>query len=119
VRGFLDLGDRASVAAIEVVPAILHDQADVERELGAAIAAFAEKGPSPAELAAVKAQLRARLQGEEKRAGTTAEPRDVVLARVARTAERAEAVTADDLRALVKRVFSPAHEVVVTTTPRG
>jgi membrane-bound lytic murein transglycosylase D len=119
VRGFLDLGERASVAAIEVVPAVLHTEADVERELGAAIAAFAERGPSQAELAAVKAQLRARLQAEEKRAGTGAEPRDAALARIARTAERAEAVTAEDLRALVKRVFSPVHRVVVTTTPRG
>ncbi len=119
VRGFLDLGERAGVVALEVVPAVLHDVADVEREADAALAAFAERGPSAAELSAVKAQLRVRLQAEQAHAGTTAEPRDVALARLARTGERAEAVTAEELAALVKRVFVPGHRVVVITGPRG
>ncbi len=117
VRGFLDLGERASVAAVEVVPAVMHDVADVERETDAALAAFADHGPTPAELAAVKAQNRARLQAEREHAGTTAEPKEAALARLARTAEKTEAVTADDLAALVKRVFVPGHRVVVITSP--
>jgi hypothetical protein len=119
VRGFLDLGDRASVAAIEVVPAVMHDVADAQRETLAAIAAFAEHGPTALELAAVKAQHRARLQAERDRAGTTAEPREAALARLARIAETTEAVTAEDLAALVKRGFVPAHRVVVITNPKS
>ncbi len=116
VRGFLDLGDRAAVAAVEVVPAVLHTEADVERETAAALDAFTL---TPAELAAVKTQLRARLQAEEKHAGSAAEPRDAALARLARLRDLSEAVSGDDLSALVKRVFAPGHRVIVTTRPRG
>ena len=119
VRGFLDLGELAGLVALEVVPAVLHDVAEVEREADAALGAFAEHGPTAAELAAVKAQLRARVQAERGRAGATGEPRDAVLARLARASERAEAVTAEELTALVKRVFLPGHRVVVITRPRG
>jgi hypothetical protein len=119
VRGYLDVGPRASVAAIEVVPAVMHDVADVEREMDAALEGLGSRGPSAAELTAVKAQLRARLQAEEARAGSTREPRDVAKARLARIGERAEAVRAEDLAALVKKGFSSAHRVVVITSPRG
>jgi hypothetical protein len=119
VRGFLDLGERASVAAIEVVPMVLHDVADVERETDAALAAFAEHGPTAAELAAVKAQHRARVQAERVRAGSAAEPRDVALSRLSRLSDLVEAVTTEELTALVKRVFVPGHRVVAITRPRG
>jgi membrane-bound lytic murein transglycosylase D len=116
VRGFLDLGERAGVAAFEVVPAVLHTEADVVRETDAALAAFAL---TPVELAAVKAQLRARLQGEEARAGTAGEARDAALARLTRVRELSEAMSGEELSALVKRVFTPDHRVVVITRPRG
>jgi len=119
VRGFLDLGDRASLSAIEVVPAVPHDVAEVERELTAALASFAERGPTAAELGAAKAQHRARQQAEGARAGTTAEPREAALARIARESARVEAVTAEDLAALVKRYFTAGQRVVVVTEPKG
>ena len=119
VRGFLDLGERASMAAIEVVPGVRHDVADVERETDAALAAFADRGLTAMELAAVKAQLRARLQSERDRAGTTGEPREAALARIARTLDAAEAVTGEDLAALVKKSFGRERRVVVITQPKG
>ncbi len=119
VRGFLDLGERASMAAIEAVPAVPHDVADVERELDTALAAFAEHGPTDGELAAAKAQHRARVQSEEARAGTTAEPREATLARLARVSAQVEAVSAAELGALARRFLSPGHRVVVVTVPKG
>ncbi len=119
VRGFLDLGDRASVAALEVTPAVMHDEADAERETDAALAAFLDHPPTDSDLAAVKAQHRARIQAEQSHAGATGEPKETALARLSRISERAEAVTAEELSAMAKRVFVPAHRVVVITRPRG
>jgi predicted Zn-dependent peptidase len=118
VRGLLDVGEVASVAAIEAAPSVLHDVAEIERELDRALAGFAERGPTDAELASAKEQLRARLQAARARAGTGGEPRDAALARIAKVGERAEAVTADELRALVQKVFAKGRRVVVTTAPR-
>jgi predicted Zn-dependent peptidase len=107
------------VAAIEVVPAVLHDVTAVEQELDRAIEGFAERGPSAAELESAKAQLRSRLQAARSRAGSADEPREAALARIQRVAERADAMTADALQAVVKKVFAPGRRVVVTTSPRG
>jgi hypothetical protein len=68
---------------------------------------------------AVKAQHRARVQSERARAGTTSEPREAALARLAHLTELVEAVTADDVAAVVRRVFMPGHRVVVITNPRS
>jgi membrane-bound lytic murein transglycosylase D len=119
VRGFLDLGVRGSMVAIEAVPAVPHDVADVERELDAALAAFGEHGPTEVELAAAKAQHRARVQAEGARAGTTAEPREATLARLGRVSGQVEAVTAGELAVMVKRFLAPGHRVVVVTVPKG
>jgi predicted Zn-dependent peptidase len=104
--------------AIEITPSVKYDVAAVEKELDRAVAAFADQGPSAPELAEAKAQLRARLDAERARAGSPEEPKARALARIARTAAGAEAVTGDDVTAVVKRIFSPAHRVVVTTQPR-
>ena len=71
-----------------------------------------------ADLASAKEQLRARLQAARARAGTGGEPRDAALAHIAAVRERAEAVTAEELRALVEKVFVKGRRVVVTTVPR-
>ncbi|MEP7119678.1 MAG: transglycosylase SLT domain-containing protein [Byssovorax sp.] len=118
VRGSIENLPRASVVAIEVAPSVKYDVAACEKELDRAIAAFAEQGPSAPELAEAKAQLRARLDSERARAGSPDEPKAAALARIARTAAAAEAVTASDVTAVVKRIFSPAHRVVITTEPR-
>ncbi len=117
VRGSIENLPRASVVAIEISPSVKHDVAAVERELDRAIAAFTSQGPSAPELAEARAQLRARLDAERARAGSPEEPKAAALVRIARTAAGAEAATSDEVAALVKRVFSPGHRVVVTTIP--
>ncbi|MFT3766532.1 MAG: transglycosylase SLT domain-containing protein [Minicystis sp.] len=118
VRGLLDVGPLASVATVEAAPSVLHDVAAIERELGKAIEGFAERGPSDAELGVAKEQLRARLQAARARAGAGGEPKDAALARIARTGERADAVTGEALRTLVQRAFVKGHRVIVSTVPR-
>lgn len=119
VRGLLDAGSAATVVAIEASPSVLHDVGDVERELDRAVAGFAERGPTDAELASAKEQLRARLAAARGRAGSDGEPREAALARIARTSDLADRVTAEDLRAVVEKALSPGRRVVVTTRPRG
>ena len=118
VRGSIENLPRASVVAIEVVPSVKYDVAACEKELDRAIAALADQGPSAPELAEAKAQLRARLDSERARTGSPDEPKAAALARIARTAARVESVTGDDVTAVVKRIFSPAHRMVITTSPR-
>ncbi len=118
VRGSIENLPRASVAAIEIAPSVKYDVAAVEKELDRAVAAFADQGPSAPELAEAKAQLRARLDAERARAGSPDEPKARALARIARTAAGADAVTVDEVTAVVKRFLSPAHRVIVTTQPR-
>lgn len=119
VRGMLDLGERAGIVAIESVPAVLYDVAAVERELDRAIEAYAESGPTPQELTALKAQLHARLVAERARPGYPGDAKEVTLARLQRTDERAAQVTAEELKAFVKKVFARGHRVIVVTNPRG
>ena len=118
VRGSIENLPRASVVAIEIAPSVKYDVIQCEKELDRAIAALADRGPSAAELAEAKAQLRARFDTERARGGSPDEPKPVALARITRTAARAESVTGDDVAAVVKRIFSPAHRVVISTEPR-
>ncbi len=118
LRGSLEHLDRASVAALEAVPAVKYDVPAVEAELDRALDAFAADGPTAAELAEAKAQLRARLEAERGRAGTPDEPKDAALARIARILTRADAVTAEEIQSLAKRVFAKGHRVVIVTEPR-
>lgn len=110
VRGLLDAGARGSVAAIEAVPAVPHDVADVERELDKAIDAFADKGPSDVELDAYKANVRARLAADKAR--------EKDASKLAAIEARALAVTAEELRAYVQKAFSKDHRVIVVTRPK-
>jgi predicted Zn-dependent peptidase len=117
LRGSIENLPRASVVAIEISPSVKSDVVAVERELDRAIAAFAAQGPSAPELAEARAQLRARLDAERAHAGSPDEPKAAALARIARTTAGAEAATSDEVAAVVKRIFSPLHRVVVTTSP--
>jgi soluble lytic murein transglycosylase-like protein len=118
-RGLLDMGERASVAAFEVVPSVQYDVAAVERELDKVLGDYADKGPTGPELIAAKQQLKSRLDAERGRAGGGGETKAEALARIQRTAEKAEAVTAEELRALVKEVMAADKRVIVTSVPRG
>jgi hypothetical protein len=119
VRATLDLGARASVLGIEAVPAVLYDVAAVERELDRALSAFVAGGPSAAELETAKGLLRGRLAGEVARAGAGEEAKEAALARLGRVKARAEAMSAEDLRAVVERALPGGHRVVVVTQPGG
>jgi hypothetical protein len=118
VRGSIENFPRASLVAIEIAPSVKYDVGACEKELDRVIAAFAEQGPSAAELAEATAQRRARRDPARARAGSPEEPKAAALARIAGTAAAADAVTASDVTAVVKRIFSPAHRVVITTEPR-
>jgi hypothetical protein len=118
VRGSLEYMERGSVVAIEAMPGVKSDVTAVEQELDRALSGFAERGPTPEELTEAKAQLGARLTALRARAGSPEEPKAAALARIARTSARAEAATAEEVQAIVKRVFARDHRVIVTTTPR-
>jgi hypothetical protein len=118
VRGSIENLPRASVVAIEIAPSVKYDVAACEKELDRVLVAFADQGPTAAELGEAKAQLRARLDVERAHAGTPEEPKALALARIARTAARAESATESEIAAVVKRILSPAHRVVISTEPR-
>ena len=118
VRGSIENLPRASVVAIEIAPSVKYDVAGCEKELDRVLVAFADQGPSAPELAEAKAQLRARLDVERAHAGTPEEPKALALARIARTAAGAESATEGEVAVVVKRIFSPAHRVVIRTDPR-
>jgi soluble lytic murein transglycosylase-like protein len=118
LRGLLDIGDRGSVLCLEAVPAVQYDVSAVERELDRALDRFVEAGPTGPELLAAKEQLKSRLEAERGRGAGVGETKGETEARIQRTAERAEAVTGDELRALVKEVLARDRRIVVTSTPR-
>jgi soluble lytic murein transglycosylase-like protein/predicted Zn-dependent peptidase len=124
----IDPGQRASVAAIEIAPAGSHDLIEVERRLEAEIAALADTGPTPLELAVAKAYLEARLKKElapapPGLAGVVHSATTLRLRRALRPgqAEKILAAVQDvsqsSVRAAVKRVLSIDHRVVITTLP--
>jgi predicted Zn-dependent peptidase len=117
VRGSIEYWARGSASVIEAVPSVKYDVTAVEQELDRVLAAFIEQGPTAPELVEAKDQLRARLVAERGRAGTTAEPKEVVLARVGKLMASADAATSEEVQSVVKRVFAKEHRVVVTTTP--
>ncbi len=118
VRGSIENLPRASVVAIEIAPSVKYDVAAAEKELDRVLAGFVDQGPTEPELVEARAQLRARLDTERAHAGSTEEPKAVALARIARTAAAAESASASDVAAVVKRILSPAHRVVIATEPR-
>lgn len=131
VKGALDIGPRASVAAIELSAAVPHELSEVEARMDAEIEALAEAGPSAAELGLAKALLKLRLQKDIASAtGAIAPnaPRSAVSARIRRmlqpgNTERIMAaiddVNAAAVKAVVKRTLMRSNRVVVTTNPKG
>lgn len=130
VKGALDIGPRASVAAIEIAPAVPHDLSEVEARMDAEIAALGDAGPTAAELGLAKALLKHRLQKEIASATGPVvpnAPRSAVSARIRRmlqpgNAERLMAaidnVNAAAVKSVVKRTLLKGNRVVVTTNPK-
>jgi soluble lytic murein transglycosylase-like protein/predicted Zn-dependent peptidase len=131
VSGALELGPVASVAAIEVTPAIPHDPDEVDAALIEAIEAFLESAPSADEVAHARGLVVKRLGRELEAARGEAAPgapRSASSARVRgavdrgaieRAIEAVRRVTPDAVREAAERALSPDHRVVVVTEPRG
>ncbi len=130
VRAVLDAGHRASVAAVEVVPAVPHDLAAVEMRLDAEIDAFVQAGPSGVEIAYAVAHLKAGLKKEiASQRGQVVEnaPKFANSARIreALAPGSAEALIVEldkmsvqTVRNAARRTLARGHRVVVTTAPR-
>ena len=131
VKGALDIGPRASVAAIEIAAAVPHELSEVEARMDAEITALGDAGPSGAELGLAKALLKLRLQKEIASATGPVvpnAPRSAVSARIRRmlqpgSTERLMAaiddVNAAAVKAVVKRTLMKGNRVVVTTNPNA
>jgi predicted Zn-dependent peptidase len=118
VRGVMELGQRGSVAAIEVVPAVPHDVGDAQAALDRVLEELSRQGPTPEELGAAKALLSAGLEKERLRARSAGALKELRVREVERVLAAVASATADDVRAAVKDVLSRDHRVLVVTEPR-
>jgi predicted Zn-dependent peptidase len=131
VHQVLDIGSLASTVVIEIIPAVPHDIAEVERRMDAEIEALASAGPTTQEVVYAQSLLRLRIRKETESAGgivATGAPRSANSARLRsmldpKSADRFLAalaqVTPQTVRAVVRRALDRNHRVVVVTRPRG
>jgi soluble lytic murein transglycosylase-like protein len=128
-RADLEVWPRASVATIELAPA--HEPEAALLRLTAELEKLGEDGPEASAVAMAKWLLHARLQ-KEKAAGTSSGLPGAVhsagLSRLRhalrpwagdRAAHALDEVTVGSVRAVVRRVLSSEHRVVVLTRPKG
>ncbi|MBK9263454.1 MAG: transglycosylase SLT domain-containing protein [Polyangiaceae bacterium] len=131
VKAQLDAGSRASVAVIDVMPAIPHDVAAVEARLDAEIDAFVESGPTGVEIAYAVAHLKAGLKKELASQGGEIAYNAPKFANSARIREAfgpgtTDAIVAEldkmsvqTVKLALKQTLVRHHRVVVTTMPKG
>jgi predicted Zn-dependent peptidase len=131
VRAQLDADRSASVAVIEVVPAVPHDLGAVEAKLDAELEAFVAQGPSPAEIGTAVAHLKAGLKKELASAKGPVAQNAPLAANSARLrqalspgATEALMVELDKLSVLavktaVRKTLVRSQRVVVTTVPKA
>ena len=127
-RAEIEIWPRASVPTIEITPT--RDPREVLAKLDAEIERLATEGPDGKSLAIAKWILHARLTREIAAASAKPLGSGVHSAGLARlrhalrpwAADRAlhaiDEVSASSVRAVIRRVLSPEHRVVVTTVPR-
>ena len=130
VRATLDAGSRASVAVVEVVPAVPHDLAAVETRLDAEIDAFVQAGPTTVEIAYAVAHLKAGLKKEiASQRGAVVEnaPKFANSARIREALapgaaeallEELDKMSLQTMRTALRRTLARGHRVVVTTAPK-
>jgi membrane-bound lytic murein transglycosylase D len=130
VKAHLDAGSRASVAVVEVMPAIPHDITAVEARLDAELDAFVETGPTNVEIAYAVAHLKTGLKKElASQGGEIAQnaPRFANSARIreAFVPGTTEAILAEfdkmsaqTVKQALKQTLLRHHRVVVTTMPK-
>lgn len=131
VKGGLDLGVRASVATIEISPAVPHTLGDVEARMDAELSKLAAEGPTREELGLSKALIKLRIQKEIASASgpiVPNSPKNTVSARVRRLLypgglekqlELLDNVNAAAVKAAAKRFLAKSNRVVVTTIPKN
>ena len=131
VKAHLDAGSRASVAVIDVMPAIPHDITSVEARLDAEVDAFVETGPTGVEIAYAVAHLKSGLKKELASQGGEVAYNAPRYANSARIREAfgpgtAEAILAEfdkmsvqTVKQALKQTLLRHHRVVVTTVPKG
>ncbi|MDI1479041.1 transglycosylase SLT domain-containing protein [Polyangium sp. y55x31] len=130
VRAMLDAGSRASVAVVEVVPAVPHDVAAVETRLDAEIDAFVQGGPTTVEIAYAVAHLKAGLKKEiASQRGPVVEnaPKFANSARIREALapgaaealiEELDKMSVQTMRTALRKTLARGHRVVVTTAPK-
>lgn len=131
LKGVLDIGPRASVAAIEIAAAVPHPIGEVERRMDAELVRLSEEGPTVQEVALAKALIKLRLQKEiasSKGPITPNAPMVTVSARLRaamnpglfeKISKTLDDVSPLAVKLIVKKTLTRDHRVVVTTVPRG
>ncbi|MRG90554.1 transglycosylase SLT domain-containing protein [Polyangium spumosum] len=130
VRAMLDAGSRASVAVVEIVPAVPHDLAAVEPQLDAEIDAFVQGGPTGVEIAYAVAHLKAGLKKEiasqrgpvvqnAPKFANSARIREALAPGAAEALiEELDKMSVQTMKTVLRRTLARGHRVVVTTAPR-
>lgn len=125
----LEVGPRASVAAVELTPA--HEAPEALHRLEAELDRLADDGPEASQVAMARFMIHARVQKEMAAAassGLTGALHSAGLAKLRhalrpgageRALEALDEVTVGSVRSVIKRVLGKDHRVVVTTVPKG
>lgn len=131
VKAQLDAGSHASVAVIDVMPAIPHDVAAVESRLDAELDAFVDVGPTNVEIAYAVAHLKNGLKKElASQSGEIAQnaPKYANSARIREAFDPGvtDAILAEydkmsvqTMKQALRQTLSRHHRVVVTTMPKS
>ena len=130
VKAHLDAGTHASVAYVDVMPAIPHDLAVVEARLDAELDAFVESGPTSVEIAYAVAHLKSNLKKEIASQGGEVAFNAPKYANSARIREvfdpgttaailtEYDKMSVQTVKQALRQTLSRHHRVVVTTMPK-
>ncbi|UQA56572.1 transglycosylase SLT domain-containing protein [Polyangium aurulentum] len=130
VKAMLDADRSASVAVVEVVPAVPHEMSEVEAKLDAEIDAFVLQGPTAGEIATAVAHLKAGLKKELASAKGPIAQNAPMAANSARLRQAlvpggTEALMAEmdklsvaAVKAALRKTLVRSQRVVVTTVPK-
>jgi predicted Zn-dependent peptidase len=131
VKAHLDAGNHASVAIIDVMPAIPHDVAAIESRLDAEIDAFVDAGPTNVEIAYAVAHLKNGIKKEiASQKGEVAynAPKYANSARIREAFDPGttnailaeyDKMSVQTMKQALRQTLARHHRVVVTTMPKS
>jgi predicted Zn-dependent peptidase len=131
VKAHLDAGNHASVAIIDVMPAIPHDVAAIESRLDAEIDAFVDAGPTNVEIAYAVAHLKNGIKKEiASQKGEVAynAPKYANSARIREAFDPGttnailaeyDKMSVQTMKQALRQTLARQHRVVVTTMPKS